>query len=107
MATFQKGNPGKPKGTRNKATRDIKELIQSTVDFKDLTAKLVLKAQSGEKWAFEMLYEYGYGKPVAIQIAPVNVQTQEGKPVEHQHTHTLAPGSVDVLAQLAAKFAKR
>lgn len=32
MAKFEKGNPGKPKGAKNKVTKSFKELLQNTID---------------------------------------------------------------------------
>ncbi|MDE2104059.1 MAG: hypothetical protein KGL39_42875 [Patescibacteria group bacterium] len=102
---FEPGNSGRPKGAKNKATRDIKALIQETVNFKELTLKLVEKAKEGEKWAYEMLYQYGFGKPADIQIVPTLIpQTTDGKPIQHEHTHRADPGTIDALADLARTF---
>lgn len=101
---FEKGNPGKPKGAKNKATRDIQRLIQESVDFTVLNAKLYELAQKGEKWAMEMLYQYGYGKPVEIQV---NMVPLSDKPSEVNVTHAIAPGSMKGLEKLAALFADR
>jgi hypothetical protein len=32
MAKFEKGNPGKPKGAKNKVTKTFKELLQNAID---------------------------------------------------------------------------
>jgi hypothetical protein len=101
---FKPGNAGRPKGTKNKATRDIQRLIQDSVDFNVLNAKLYELAQGGEKWAMEMIYQYGYGKPVEIQVTmpPMN-----DKPSEVNVTHAIAPGSMKGLEKLAGLFAER
>ena len=107
---FKPGNPGggRPKGLKNKATRDIRELIQRTVDFEALTKELYdLAFTKKEKWAFDMLYQYGFGKPVEIQIAPmnVNVKSEEGQSVKHEHA--LDVKSISALTELANKLSKR
>jgi hypothetical protein len=101
---FQKGEGGRPKGSKNKSTRDIQRLIQDTVDFKELTLKLHEKALGGEKWAMEMIYQYGFGKPVEIQV---NIPPTNDKPSEVNVTHAIAPGSMKGLEKLAGLFAER
>lgn len=108
MAQFEKGNAGggRPKGSTNKATRDIKDLVQTSVNFKVLVKKLEEKAKNGEKWAFELLFQYGYGRPVEIQVAPINLNNNvnDGKPIQHEHTHALARDTVRELTDLAKSF---
>lgn len=71
MAKFQKGNPGKPKGAKNKVTKTFKELLQNAVDAlqDDPKANMV-------KWAKENPTEF---YRIAAKLIPTelhgNVET--------------------------------
>jgi hypothetical protein len=62
----QSGNPnGRPRGSRNKSTAEIRDLLDKHVSFDDLVAKLYALARKGNVKAAEILLEYRYGKPKA------------------------------------------
>lgn len=65
MAKFQKGNPGKPKGAKNKVTKTFKELLQNAVDAlqDDPKANMV-------KWAKENPTEF---YRIAAKLIPTEV----------------------------------
>lgn len=68
---FAPGNPGRPKGAKNHATRDIKERARELLEDPKYLAKLRRRLESGEAGPVEaLLFHYGYGKPretVAIE----------------------------------------
>lgn len=72
---FKKGEGGRPKGTLNKATIEIKALAQQLLSDPDYLHALKWRLQHGEAGAVEpLLYHYGYGKPketLEVQSAPV------------------------------------
>ena len=57
---------GRTKGTPNKSTAEIKELIRSTVDFEKLIKKLAALSESGSIPASRILFEYAYGRSVQL-----------------------------------------
>lgn len=65
MAKFQKGNPGKPKGAKNKVTKTFKELLQNAVDAlqDDPKANMV-------KWAKDNPTEF---YKIAAKLIPTEV----------------------------------
>lgn len=69
MARWKKGQSGNPtgrtKGSKNRSTREIQELIQEAVDFSMLVKKLEERALKGSEQAARLLLEYGYGRPHA------------------------------------------
>lgn len=66
MAKFQKGNPGKPKGAKNKVTKTFKELLQNAVDAlqDDPKANMV-------KWAKDNPTEF---YKIAAKLIPTELQ---------------------------------
>ncbi len=106
---FEPGNSGRPKGSKNKATRDIRAFLQENVDWNERVENLKRLANEGNMKAEEILWQYGFGKPVEIQIAPmtINHETKDNEPVKHEHTHKLDASSTDDLLKLAKLFAGR
>lgn len=54
---------GRRKGTKNKATEDVKKLIDENVDFNMIIQGLYKLAKGGDTYAAKTLLEYRYGKP--------------------------------------------
>jgi hypothetical protein len=67
MAHWEKGtsgNPhGRPRGSRNKSTAEIKDILAANVSFEALVQKLYAMALKGNVKAAELLLGYGYGRP--------------------------------------------
>ena len=72
MARFQpgqSGNPqGRPVGSRNRATSEIKEILDQNVEFEDVIKKLFERAQKGNERAAELLLQYRFGRPTALEL---------------------------------------
>lgn len=96
---FKNGNPGRAKGSRNKTTKDVRDLLQKNVDWDERVANLKKLANEGNMKAEELLWHYAWGKPVET----TNVQTPAGETVKHEHTH----GLETELMKLANKLSKR
>lgn len=110
MARFKPGEGGRPKGVKNKATRDIRAFLQETVDWNARRDNLVKLAEQGNVKAEELLWQYGFGKPVEIQIAPMTVEhkaDKDGKPMQHEHVHSLDKTATNNLLTLAKALADR
>lgn len=79
MARFkpgESGNPsGRPTGSKNKHTREIKEIIESRVDFEEIIDKLAQKAKQGREGAAKLLLEYAYGKPLSREEVSIQQQS--------------------------------
>ena len=63
MAYGKKTGGGSRKGIQNKATQDIKEILNSVVDFSLIVGRLNQMALTGDSAASKLLLEYGFGKP--------------------------------------------
>jgi hypothetical protein len=62
----QSGNPkGRPPGSRNRSTAEIKDLLAELVPFEDLVVKLWNLTKRGNVRAAELLLAYRYGRPTA------------------------------------------
>ena len=59
-------NSGRKKGSRNKATKEIRALVQRIVDWEKLTLALQKRAIRKSDMAARLLYEYGWGKPAEM-----------------------------------------
>ena len=96
-----KNNPnGRPKGSQNKSTLDIREIIDRVVTDKDWDAMweaMTVKARNGDDRCFKLILEYRYGKPAQ------EITTPENRPIQMSHTHTAS----ETLLNLAEKFADR
>ena len=70
---FERGNPGKPKGTRHKVTRAIEELLEG--EHEKLTRKAVDKALDGDMMALRLcldrLAPARSDATISIQLPPV------------------------------------
>ena len=53
---------GREKGTPNKATQDIKEILNEVVDFGKVVGTLYKMSLAGDSPASKILLEYGFGK---------------------------------------------
>jgi len=98
MAGYKKGEGGRPKGAKNKAALDIRELIDSVVSNEDwavIIGKMKEKASLGDEKATKLLWEYKFGKPAQT------LETADNKPLEHNHTITASPKLLDLANKLA------
>jgi len=91
MAKRKKTGGGSRKGKPNKSTQEIREIIQSTVDFAVLTDKMfqlvkgvevsgddgTVYSQAPNVNAAKLLLEYGYGKPKEVVDLNVGINTAE------------------------------
>jgi hypothetical protein len=91
---FIKGEGGRPKGAKNKESREIKEILDSVVDWEAIAKKMNEKALNGSEQAAKLLFEYRYGKPVTVEITG-----KDGKPIQHEYPSNL---SEDVVARIEA-----
>jgi len=64
---FQKGksgNPeGRPKGSPNRTTKELRQLIREVVDWEDFFCTLASQAKEGNLQASKLILLYGYGVP--------------------------------------------
>lgn len=76
MPPFQPGNPGKPKGARNRRTKVAEEFAQSFLKREGFQNALqaVLEDSTHEhwRWATELMHHYAYGKPIERQESVVD-----------------------------------
>lgn len=74
MARFTKGNPGRPKGTANKATREIKDVAQALLSRPEYRQSLQERLDKGAAPHMEtLLHHYAWGKPkdtLAVESLP-------------------------------------
>jgi hypothetical protein len=64
----QSGNiEGRPRGSRNRSTAEIKKLLADEVPFDRLIAKLASMALQGNVRAADLLLAYRYGKPTGFE----------------------------------------
>ena len=60
---FAKGNPGKPPGTQNKLTRDVKEFLAALVASQRVQEAVEARIEKGDAVAFFRALEHVLGKP--------------------------------------------
>lgn len=67
---FEPGNPGRPKGARNRATRAAEELLDGEIE--GLTRKCIDRAQEGDMQAMRLVLDRAFpvrkGRPVQIDL---------------------------------------
>ena len=83
---FRKGNPGKPRGSRNKATMAIQQMLEGQAEV--LTRKAVELALAGDTTALRLCME---------RLAPVKKDAPVAFPVPKMHT---ADDAVQVMASV-------
>jgi len=60
-------NPkGRPKGSRNKFSGEIRDFIRQSVNWDALVKSIYKQATRGDIRAAKLLLEYGFGKPAEI-----------------------------------------
>lgn len=61
---FEKGNPGRPKGAKNKTTVEVRELAKRIVEDRAYLEGLAARINAGKAPHMEpILFYYAYGKP--------------------------------------------
>lgn len=63
MKGGRRDGAGRKPGIKNKSTLEIKDIVQSAVDFPAMIQALFTKALQGDPACAKLLFEYGYGKP--------------------------------------------
>jgi len=67
---FEKGVSGNPqgrgKGSLNRSTKQMRDLVRESVDFAEVVEKLVALSKEGNLTAIKMLFQYGYGNPQSV-----------------------------------------
>lgn len=70
MARWKKGQSGnlkgRPHGSLNKSTLEIKELLAAEIPFRELVNRLYTIAMRGNVRAAEVLLAYRYGRPSSL-----------------------------------------
>lgn len=97
MPKFQKGNPGRPKGSKNRTTV-YRQALGSVVNLKRekaMWAAMLKKAVNGDVSAARLIAEYKHGKPQ-------QAITLDGA-IEHEH-HVIPD---DELREIALRNAER
>jgi hypothetical protein len=83
MAKWPKGksgNPhGRPTGSINKSTKEIREILDSEVDFTQVVSKLEESALGGSEVAARLLLEYRFGKPKGFEEVAVRQELLTAK----------------------------
>lgn len=83
---FKKGEGGRPKGVKNKATREIQEAARGLLEDPAYVEALKLRLKRGTAGAVEtLLYHYAYGKPkdtlsVEGSIPPFILRVEPNEP---------------------------
>ena len=94
MARFQpgqSGNPqGRPVGSRNRATSEIKEILDQNVEFEDVIKKLFERAQKGNERAAELLLQYRFGRPTARDELTLRNEPPDSARLERAASEALA-----------------
>lgn len=74
MARFGKGNPGRPAGSKNKATREIQDAARTLLSRPEYLQSLQERLDKGTAPHMEtLLHHYGWGKPkdtLAVESMP-------------------------------------
>jgi hypothetical protein len=100
---FAGPGPGRPKGMRNKATREIKMLAQKYGP--DIIKRLAKIAKSEDHKdqirAMEVLLDRGYGKATQAH----EHSGPDGGPIEHMDVTNLTDAELDAFETLAGKAA--
>lgn len=97
MPRFQKGNPGRPKGSKNRTTI-YRQALNSVINLKRekaMWAAMLKKAVNGDVSAARLIAEYKHGKPQ-------QAITLDGA-LEHEH-HVIPD---DELREIALRNAER
>ena len=70
---FPKGNPGKPPGTQNKVTRDVKDFLRALVASTRVQDAVEARIEKGDAVAFFRALEHVLGKPKENEGQPIQV----------------------------------
>jgi hypothetical protein len=61
---FRPGNPGKPKGAKNKSTQLMEVIVAANPEaLKEIAEKVIEKARAGTPWACELLFNRLWPEP--------------------------------------------
>ena len=70
---FGKGNPGRPKGAKNRISRDVRQVARSLIEDEVYLRRLRERLHSGEVSppVETMLWYYAFGKPAeTVELGP-------------------------------------
>ena len=84
MARWKKGqsgnSSGRPRGSRNRSTGEIKDLLADAIPFDKLILKLWALTRRGNVRAAELLLAYRYGRPtVALEVVAEEIGDLESR----------------------------
>jgi hypothetical protein len=71
---FQSGNPGRPRGSKNKVTRALEQLAEGQAEqvFQKVTEQALAGDVPSQKIFLDRVYPPPKGRPINVRIPPIN-----------------------------------